>query len=162
MSAVATTFRDDAAVTINLPFAFTVAGVNRATNGIFVGSNSYVTFGGPSSAYQNLGPSNPNVRTVFVGASWSRVLVQNMGGTPARHRVRFEGFNTWTNTGTPVVWEANFYSNQTMTVCIGGTNALTSAGGVTGVSSGNGRWLAPTWTTLQTSSLYVINNLRAV
>jgi hypothetical protein len=56
------------------------------------------------------------------------------------------------------VWEANFYTNNTLTVCVGNNNAnVFSAGAATGVTNGAGRWFASFPLALNT--LYVINGL---
>ncbi len=159
-------FGDDSYTPINLGFTFLVAGVNVGGGRIYLSANSYITFNGASTAFQNLGNANPPVRTVFVGArdaSWSRVLWQKttIVGTPTRYRVRWEGYNRNSASGsTAVVWEASFYSDNKMELCIGATNALTASGGTTGVSSGKGSWLASF--TLQVNSLYSITGLQGV
>ncbi len=165
MSTASSGFNDDWFTNnFRVPFPVPIAGTDRGkTGGVFVGSNSYITFGGGADAYENLGPSNPPVVTVFIGSrdtSWSRVLYQDMGGgygSPARFRLRWEGYNTFSPDGTPVVWEANFYSNNVLQLCIGPNNALTAPGGVSGVSNGAGRWLANFG--LLSNSLYIITGL---
>jgi hypothetical protein len=48
-----------------VPFPFRFSGTNygtRLNGGIFVGSNSYITFGGGSRAFTGLGASSPAFR----------------------------------------------------------------------------------------------------
>ena len=52
----------------------------------------------------------------------------------------------------------SFYQNNTMSICVGGTNALAgSTGSVSGISNGVGSWLASFQ--LSYNSLFLLNNL---
>jgi hypothetical protein len=64
-----------------------------------------------------------------------------------RLRVRFEGYSGLAKLAAPnVIWEASFWPNSTLSICVGGTNALAaSTTAVSGFSNGAGRWLAQ-WT----------------
>jgi hypothetical protein len=54
----------------------------------------------------------------------------------------------------------SFYQNNTMSVCVGGTNALAgSTGSLSGVSNGAGGWLASFQ--LSYNSLFLINGLQS-
>lgn len=58
---------DDAFLTINLPFTFFMAGTGYTQ--CFIGSNSYLTFGGGSTVYSALSASNPPVPKLMFGAA---------------------------------------------------------------------------------------------
>ncbi len=75
--------------------------------------------------------------------------------------MRFEGYSTPAarQAGVDVVWEAWFWSNNTLALCVGAKHALAAkAGPLAGVSNGNGRWLA-SFQPLALNSLYSITSL---
>jgi hypothetical protein len=98
---------------------------------------------------------------VLVGASdsaWQRVYVHDQVASNQRLRLRFEGYGSWSATVVNMVWEASFYTNNTLTLCVGSTNANAGAVGTqTGVTNGAGRWFSSFPLALNT--LYVINGL---
>ena len=99
---------------------------------------------------------------MLIGArdgSWQRVYAHNQVTSNQRLRLRFEGYSTWYSLASvDVVWEANFYTNNTLTLCVGSTNANADAAGTaTGVTDGAGRWFASF--PLARNTLYVINGL---
>ena len=106
---------DDGYWVINLPFSITYAGSSYPT--VFVGTNSYLTFGSGSSAFSNLSQSNPSVPKIMISArdnSCQRIYYGVSGTAPNRtYRIRFEGTNAVSGTlGSPnMVWEAVFYEN---------------------------------------------------
>jgi hypothetical protein len=115
----------------------------------------------------SLSASNPPLKSVHVASaasSWQRLWVQDIlgsGSTPRRVRVRFEGYSTPAarQAGVDVVWEAWFWSNNTLALCVGAKHALAAkAGPLAGVSNGNGRWLA-SFQPLALNSLYSITSL---
>lgn len=58
---------DDGCYQITVPFNFNYMGRNYGNNangGIWIGTNSYITFGQGSSNYSSLGPSNPPLPTI--------------------------------------------------------------------------------------------------
>jgi len=100
---------DDAFLEITMPFAQTIGNTSRAS--IFIGSNSYLTWGSGSSVYNSLSlASNPSQSCLHAGSadnSYQRVYEFK---DPANRfvRARFEG--TAGTSGTPgspnIVWEA--------------------------------------------------------
>jgi hypothetical protein len=113
---------DDSFVNVFLPFNFQFLGVNYGSraDGVFVGSNSYITFGNGSSTFSSLGANNPPYPAIHIGSSdnsFQRVLV---GGTSDKYRVRFEG--TASSSGVVdspnIVWEAIFYSNNSLLIAV--------------------------------------------
>lgn len=106
---------DDGFWTLTLPFNITF---NEASYGeIYVGTNSYITFGAGSNAYSGLGFDNPAAQKIMISASdnsCQRIYYGTEGSSPNRtYRVRFEGTNSTSGTlGSPnMVWEAVFYEN---------------------------------------------------
>jgi hypothetical protein len=104
---------DDNFVGINLPFSATVGGVVHSS--IFIGSNSYLTWGSGSASYNNLSfNSTPPQPTLHLGSadnSYQRVY-SFTDPTNRFVRARFEG-NASTS-GTPgfpvIVWEATIFN----------------------------------------------------
>lgn len=104
--------QDDNFLQISLPFTYTKDAVNY--NSIFVGSNSYITFGNGSSQYSSLSGGNPSVPTLHIGSadnSWQRVAYKSSTNYLT---VRFEGTaSTGGTVGSPnIVWEATFFKYQ--------------------------------------------------
>ncbi len=154
----ATGIDEDSFGPISLPFDWVWDGVNyrsAASGGVFVNSNSYVTFGGASRAFFDLGPSSPELRTLHVGSgdgSWSSVQVESRAD---RVTAYFEGWSWWGGQGAPadVQWAATWFPNHTMALCVGSTHfGVFDQSRSTGLSNGRGSWLASfsldlfTWT----------------
>lgn len=106
---------DDSSYQITIPFTWTWLGTNYGNNnngGVYIGTNSYITFGGGSSAYSGLSASNPALRTIHLGSadnSMQRLYVRNDTGN-GWYYVRFEGTVGVSGTvGAPnIVWQALF------------------------------------------------------
>ena len=89
---------DDDNKQISLPFAFYIN--NTAYTAVFIGSNSYLTFGTGSSIYSGLSASTPSIPKIMFGAgdnSYQRVQALVSGTDYVS--IRFEGTN---NTSGPV------------------------------------------------------------
>jgi len=103
-------------------------------NNVFIGSNTYITFGSGSSAYSSLSASNPAIPGVHMCAddnSYQRVqYLINTAVTPNELRVRYEGTATTSGTaGNPnIVYEAVFYKNQNYFDVLIGTHARCTSG----------------------------------
>ncbi len=91
-----------------LPFSFSMGG-NSFTN-IYIGTNTYFTFGSGSTVNNNLSASNPNVPKIFLGSGnhsyervWDKISTEC-------YRVRYEGTNSTSGIeGSPtIVIEATF------------------------------------------------------
>jgi hypothetical protein len=106
---------DDGYWTLSLPFNVTYNGTSYGS--VYLGTNSYLTFGGGSEAYGLLDPSNPALPKIMISArdnSAQRIYYGVVGSAPNRtYRVRWEGTNSTSGTlGDPnMVWEATFYEN---------------------------------------------------
>jgi len=106
---------DDGFWSLNLPFNISYNGFTY--NSVYIGANSYITFGAGSQEYFNLGPANPLLPKIMISAednSAQRIYYGTQGLEPNRtYRVRFEGTNArFGSLGTPnMVWEATFYEN---------------------------------------------------
>lgn len=107
---------DDGSYLIPVPFSVDFNGTSYVNN-VYVGSNSYLTFGGGSDAYLNLSASNPNLDKIMIDASdnsYQRIYVGEFNVTPNRsYIVRYEGSAATTGTaGEPnIVWEITFYES---------------------------------------------------
>lgn len=107
---------DDGYWQLALPFPITFNGVTY--NEIFVGTNSYITFGTGSNQYASLGPSTPALPKIMICAAdnscqtiYYGVISDFSPLTPDRFRVRWEGTDNVSGVaGSPnMVWEATFY-----------------------------------------------------
>jgi hypothetical protein len=76
---------------------------------IFVGTNTYITFGGGSSAYSGLSASNPPYPTIFLGSadhSFSRLGYRTDGETYTY--VYYGGAASTGGSTVNIEWEALF------------------------------------------------------
>lgn len=98
-----------------LPFSFFLAGSDFGLSGqsIFVCSNSFITFGNPSTEYNNLGAANPPYPKLLVAAgdrSYNGLYSGSLDNGKS-FTVRFEGNQRYDNNGSTIIWEATFYSD---------------------------------------------------
>ena len=104
---------DDGFWTLTLPFTIQFAGLS--TNIVYPGTNTYITFGGGSTAFNGLSFSNPAFRKIMMSCadnSCQRIYYGTEGSSPNRtYRIRWEGTNSTGGTlGSPtMVYEATFY-----------------------------------------------------
>ena len=126
---------DDGYWTLALPFNIEFNGTSYNT--IYVGTNTYITFGGGSSSFSGLSYSNPAFNKIMISCadnSAQRIYSGTEGISPNRtYRVRWEGTAATSGTvGSPnMLYEAVFYENTPSQIDIHvGVNAKVSAGGV--------------------------------
>lgn len=132
---------DDNFLQVTLPFTINFLGTPYSS--IFVGSNSYITFGTGSSVYSNLSASNPALPKIMLGSadnSYQRIYQEITGTTPNRVcRIRYEGTASVGGiTGSPtIVWEALFYENipNQIDIQVGSHARLTGVFGVYGAAT---------------------------
>jgi hypothetical protein len=104
---------DDGYWTLTLPFNIEFIGLS--TNIVYPGTNTYITFGGGSNAFNALSFSNPAFRKIIMSSadnSCQRIYYGTEGSSPNRtYRIRWEGTNSTGGTlGSPnMVYEATFY-----------------------------------------------------
>lgn len=104
---------DDGYWQLSLPFNITYLGITY--NSIYVGTNSYITFGAGSAEYAQLSNYNPPYPKIMISAgdtSCQRIYYGVEGTSPNRtYRVRLEGSSGTNGTvGSPnMVYEATFY-----------------------------------------------------
>jgi hypothetical protein len=127
---------DDGVWRLDLPFNITFLGTSY--NQIYVSTNHYLTFGGGSTNYSNLGPNNPNLPKIMWCAadnSAQRIYYGTEGIAPNRtYRVRLEGTaNTSGIVGSPtMVNEYVFYENAPAQIDLQlGVNARKTTGSFT-------------------------------
>jgi hypothetical protein len=105
---------DDAYWNVTLPFGISYLGTTYNT--VTVVSNSFVTFGGASTAFF-LGAAAPSIRKIFISAgdrSCDAVYGGVTGTTGSRiYTVRWEGYDgaygNLTGGGVNTIWEMKFY-----------------------------------------------------
>jgi len=111
---------------------------------IFVGSNSYVTYGFGSSSYTGLSASNPGRGLLIQAAdnSWQRVWYGTMSST--KTRIYWEGTaSTGGTVGSPnMVWEMTHYSNNNIMLVI----SAMAQSGLNGISNGGSFVIQPSFT----------------
>jgi hypothetical protein len=104
---------DDGFWTLNLPFNITFLGTSYSQ--IYVGTNHYLTFGGGSSIYTNLGAANPNLPKIMWSCADNSVQRIYYG-------VEGAGSETYTVTNSGAsAYTINSSSNPTLTLQRGGT-----------------------------------------
>jgi hypothetical protein len=108
---------DDGFYTVALPWSILYNGTSRST--VFVGTNTYITFGSGSEAYSGLSGSNPDLDKIFVSStdnSVQRIYTSTQGVSPNRlFVIRVQGRNSTSGTlGSPnMEWEWHFSENDT-------------------------------------------------
>lgn len=108
---------DDGFFTVNLPWSILYNGTSRST--VFVGTNTYITFGAGSASYSGLSGSNPNLDKIFVSStdnSVQRIYTSTQGVAPNRlFVIRVQGTNATSGAlGSPnMEWEWHFSENDT-------------------------------------------------
>jgi hypothetical protein len=135
----------------DLPFDFYFFGTNYK-NSIYMGSNTYFTFGFGSGNFSGLSASNPG-RAIHIGSadnSWQRVWAGfvEINGSQG-YRIRYEGTNSTVGTpGSPnIVIETTFFEGQKINVTLG-VHARTN--GQAGITDGSS--YQPTFTLTQNTS----------
>jgi hypothetical protein len=124
----------------DLPFDFYFLGTNYK-NSIFLGSNTYLTFGQGSSNYSGLSASNPFLPKIHLGSAdhsyqrvyWQQVVINGQDALV----VRYEGTNSTGGTpGSPnIVMQITFFPNQRMTVTFGSHAGRFGQRGIASASS---------------------------
>lgn len=150
---------DDANVNTTIP-TFTINSTNYTT--VFIGSNTYLTFGSGSTNYSGLSASNPALNKVHIGAadnSYQRVSRISSGTNYTR--IRYEGNGSTSGTvGSPgIVFEVTFF-NQALTgnvpvieLLVGNHNRLTGQAGIASTSA-----YYQTFTLAQNTSYVFVGN----
>jgi hypothetical protein len=116
---------DDYVLLPDIGFDFTFYGVNRR-NQVYVGSNSYITFGFGSTYYSNFSSSTPG-RGLFVAADDPYQLGLWAGSDgPGRYRIRYVGENVRGSDGSGRVWEVTLFSDGVIQLAMSST--LTTVG----------------------------------
>ena len=103
--------QDDANTPVNLPFSWPIAG--GTYNVVYIGSNSYATFGGGSSNYNGLSASNPAFPKIMWGAadnSWQRVASFTQGTLYTRIRWEGNGSTSGTPGSSGMIVELTFFN----------------------------------------------------
>lgn len=112
--------QDDGYWTVPLPFNVTFCGSTYST--VYVGTNTYITFGSGSSNWSQLNGTNPPFPKIMISCadnSCQRIYYGAEGTAPNRtFRIRWEGTaNTSGTLGSPnMVYETVFYENNTAQV----------------------------------------------
>jgi len=161
---------DDNYVPLVIPFGVRVGGTDYgagASPNIFIGSNTYITFGAASTAFTGLGATNPlNIPTLFLGArdnSFQRVFARLDGTVPGSRyfRVLYEGTAAVSGAaGDPnIQLEVAFAeSDNSITVTVGRHAASTA---LAGFSNGAGGLIASSPNYLQQHATYVLQGFGA-
>lgn len=145
---------DDGYWTVSLPFD--ISFLNTTYNTVYVGTNSYLTFGAGSSLYSGMSASNPALPKIMISAadnSTQALYYITNGTTPTRtFRMRIEATASSSGVfGSPtMVTEFTFYESNPSQIDI-----------QTGV---NARWsYTPTYATADcTFMFYTCTNLKAL
>ncbi len=110
---------DDSYVTVPLPFTFYLGGTGYTT--AYVGTNSYITFGGAAITYSGLGPTNPPYNKIMIGSAdrtCRRIGYYSISGatqttsdTNFYVTIRYEGYaNADGDSIASTVWECTLWN----------------------------------------------------
>jgi hypothetical protein len=127
---------DDANLSIALGFNTIFNGLTY--NSVFIGSNTYVTYGAGSSNYSGLSYSNPNLPGFHLGSadnSYQLVMHRSESSGNTR-RIRYEGTqSTGGSPGSPnIVYELIYFKDSSKVYLALGQSR---SGGVQGLTNGN-------------------------
>jgi len=107
---------DDGFWTVTLPFSITY--LNQSYSVVYIGTNTYITFGAGSTEYAQLGSSTPALPKIMISANDNlayRIYQGIEGSFPNRtFRIRWEGHNFYQggNANSPdMIYEVTFYEN---------------------------------------------------
>lgn len=105
---------DDGYWEIILPF--NISFLSQTYDRVYVGTNTYITFGAGSVAYERLGTTVPNLPKIMISAadnSCQRLFTGVFGAAGSRiFRIRYEGTANHTGQEIPnMIYEATFYEN---------------------------------------------------
>lgn len=108
---------DDEFEELSLPYPVKFNGTSYGS--IFIGSNSYATFGSGSWVYQNLGTNIPPLNKILISAKDNYSINVYYWSTSSEWSIRYEG-STWTNESDTLIWEirGNISSPDTIIVTI--------------------------------------------
>ena len=100
---------DDGYWTVALPFNITYQGTSYSS--VYIGTNSYITFGSGSNAYSGLGPAYPAIPKIMIGSadnSGTSIWKGQSGSTPNQtYTVQFYG-NNLASGGSIISWQVVF------------------------------------------------------
>jgi len=130
---------DDRFVTINIPFTFTFNSTGYTTT--YMGSNTYLTFGSGSSAFNGLSASNPALNKFMFGASDNSFQrVSSFASGTNYVRIRYEGNGSTSGTvGSPgitleiTLFNPSLFGNKNVLELLVGNHNRT--GGVANVAN---------------------------
>jgi VCBS repeat-containing protein len=132
MTAVVSEDLDDESVGIQLPFPVQFMGVTYTS--VFVGSNSYLTFGNGSTAYRDLRASHPSIPGIHIGAydNSYQAVYAGSEGNGSYFRIRYEGSQDTSLAADRIFWEVTFYRDNNRAIAIEcGSNRTNGTSGVT-------------------------------
>lgn len=150
---------DDTSLSFTSTFNFTINNTNYSTH--YIGSNTYITWGGGSSAYGSFSSTNPPYNKLFLGAADNSYQRVSTISTTEYVRVRYEGNGTTNGTlGSPgIVLEitifnpANYDGQQIIEVLVGNHNRTS---GVTGIA--NTTTYYRQWSMIANTSFVLVGN----
>jgi hypothetical protein len=113
---------DDGYYKIDLPFDVNFLGITYST--IYIGTNSYLTFGLPSSVYSSFSQSNPGIPGIFISSGDRSINAIYTKYDSVNFYVRYEGYLNMSGDSISVPnpeieWEIRFSPNGTIDVNIG-------------------------------------------
>lgn len=150
---------DDSFKSVPLPFSVKMFGTSY--NSVYVGSNSYITFGGGSSSFSGLSASNPAYNKIIFGGSDNSYQRVSYYSTSKYVRIRYEGTASSSGTvGSPnIVVELTIFNpeytinNSTVIEMLVGNHGRTS--GVSNISNAAGTISVPYTLTPSTSYVFL-------
>ncbi|MBM3911349.1 MAG: hypothetical protein FJ356_06840 [Thaumarchaeota archaeon] len=125
------TIPDDGFFTLNLPFNTFFNGTSYSQ--IFIGTNSYATFGGGSGAYSGLSASNPAFNKIMIAAADRGSTGIYYTSSSSSWTMRYEGSSGTTGSPIATIWELQCFSSNPKSIRL--SIAQAASGGLTGMFS---------------------------
>lgn len=125
------TIPDDGFFTLNLPFNTFFNGTSYSQ--IFIGTNSYATFGGGSGAFSGLSASNPAFNKIMVDAADRGSTGIYFTSSASSWTMRYQGSSGTTGSPIAIIWELQCLSSNPKSIRL--SIAQVAGGGTTGMFS---------------------------
>lgn len=125
------TIPDDGFFTLNLPFNTFFNGTSYSQ--IFIGTNSYATFGGGSGAFSGLSASNPAFNKIMIAAADRGSTGVYFTSSASSWTMRYEGSSGTSGSPIATIWELQCLSSNPKSIRL--SIVQVASGGFTGMCS---------------------------
>jgi hypothetical protein len=130
--------QDDNYIRLYIPWAVTFLGTSYATGDVYLGSNTYITFGAGSIQWSGLTASNPNFPKIMIGAgdhSFQRVRASSGAIAVAPSLGNFDMTRTFGDSAFTITQPSSNSSGAFTYSVIGGTSVISISGTTVTIAS---------------------------